>query len=653
MKKVTHSDLANAIRFLSIDAVQKANSGHPGMPMGMADVCTVLFKNFLKFDPSDPEWINRDRFVLSAGHGSMLLYSLLYLTGYKSVSLEDIKNFRQLDSICAGHPEYEKGTGIETTTGPLGQGVANAVGFAIAEEILKAKHGKNIYDHKTYVIAGDGCLMEGISHEALSLAGHLKLKNLIMFFDNNSISIDGPTNLAVSDNYKKRFEAYGWDYIDINGHNEKQIFNAIKKVQKAKKPTVISCKTIIGFGSPNKSGTASAHGSPLGEDEINLVRKKLKWNYAAFEIPKEILNAWKEIGNRGKKENTKWRKKIGNQANKLSNNSSASWNAIFANAKAAAIKNAKPTATRKSSEDILTLLTAEIPELIGGSADLAGSNNTKTKNQKIIKPNDFSGTYIHYGVREHAMCAVMNGIALHSNLIPYGGTFLIFSDYCKPSIRLSALMKQRVIYVMTHDSIGLGEDGPTHQPIEQLAGLRAIPNLNVFRPADTTETIECWQLALQQKETPSILSLTRQNLAAIRNELVNENKCALGAYEVLRTNTNIHLTIIATGSEVELAIESAKELVKHNIHSKVISMPCQELFDQQSESYKNLILNETKAKISIEAASTLGWKKYTGNQGRELGIDSFGKSAPYKKIYEHFKLTSNNIIKVAKEILGK
>ncbi len=500
MKKVTHADIANAIRFLSIDAVQKANSGHPGMPMGMADVCAVLFKYFLKFDPSDPEWINRDRFVLSAGHGSMLLYSLLYLTGYKSVSLEDIKNFRQLDSICAGHPEYEHGTGIETTTGPLGQGIANAVGFAISEEILKAKKGKDIYDHKTYVIAGDGCLMEGISHEALSLAGHLKLKNLIMFFDNNSVSIDGPTSLAVSDNYKKRFEAYGWEYIDINGHNEKQIFKAIKKTQKAKKPTVISCKTVIGFGSPNKSGTSSVHGSPLGEDEINLVRKKLKWKHAPFDIPKEILSAWRAIGEQGKKLRLQWQKKAGNKINKLSQDNSKLLNNIFTNAKIAAVKDAKPTATRKSSEDILTLLTTEIPELIGGSADLAGSNNTKTKSQKIIKPGDFSGTYIHYGVREHAMAAIMNGIALHDNLIPYGGTFLIFSDYCKPAIRLSALMKQRVVYVMTHDSIGLGEDGPTHQPIEQLAGLRAIPNLNVFRPADTTETIECWELALQQKK---------------------------------------------------------------------------------------------------------------------------------------------------------
>ena len=653
MKKVTHSDLANAIRFLSIDAVQKANSGHPGMPMGMADVCAVLFKNFLKFDPGNPEWINRDRFVLSAGHGSMLLYSLLYLTGYKSISLEDIKKFRQLDSICAGHPEYEKGTGIETTTGPLGQGVANAVGFAISEEILKSKKGKDVYDHKTYVIAGDGCLMEGISHEALSLAGHLKLKNLIMFFDNNSISIDGPTSLAVSDNYKKRFEAYGWDYIDINGHNEKQIFKAIKKCQNAKKPTVISCKTVIGFGSPNKSGKSSAHGSPLGDEEINLVRKKLKWKYGPFEIPQEILNEWRAIGAKGAKERKRWQQKANNKINKLSNSDSKLFDKIFSTAKSAAIKDAKPTATRKSSEDILTLLTAEIPELIGGSADLAGSNNTKTKSQKIIKPGDFSGSYIHYGVREHAMCAIMNGIALHDNLIPYGGTFLIFSDYCKPSIRLSALMKQRVVYVMTHDSIGLGEDGPTHQPIEQLAGLRAIPNLNVFRPADTTETIECWELALQQKKTPSVLSLTRQNLIPARKEFSKQNKCAYGAYEILRTNSKIDLTIIATGSEVELAVEASQGLAKENIHCKVISMPCQELFDGQSDSYKNSILHETVAKISIEAASTMGWKKYTGNQGRELGIDTFGKSAPYKKIYEHFKLTSNNIIKQAKEILKK
>jgi len=652
MKKVTHSDLANAIRFLSIDAVQKANSGHPGMPMGMADVCTVLFKYFLKFNPLDPNWINRDRFVLSAGHGSMLLYSLLYLTGYKSISLNDIKNFRQLESICAGHPEYEKGTGIETTTGPLGQGVANAVGFSMAEEILKAKFGKDIYDHKTYVIAGDGCLMEGISHEALSLAGHLKLKNLVMFFDNNSISIDGPTSLTVSDNYKKRFESYGWDYIEINGHDEKQIFNAIKKTQKAKKPTVISCKTIIGFGSPNKSGKSSAHGSPLGEDEINLVRKKLKWSFNPFEIPKNILDEWRKIGSKGKQVQENWKKKIKNKK-KLYDDSSKLFKNIFSTAKAEVIKNAKPTATRKSSEDILNLLTEKIPELIGGSADLAGSNNTKTKIQKIIKPGDFSGTYIHYGVREHAMCAIMNGIALHGNLIPYGGTFLIFSDYCKPSIRLSALMKQRVIYVMTHDSIGLGEDGPTHQPIEQLAGLRSIPNLNVFRPADSTETIECWELAIQQKETPSILSLTRQNLNPVRTKFNQENKCSLGAYEVLRTRKNIDITIIASGSEVELGIQSAHELSRHDIFCKVISMPCQELFDAQSNNYKNNILNETEAKISIEAGSTFGWKKYTGNSGKELGIDSFGKSGPYKKVYEHFKLTSNNIIKQAKEILGK
>ncbi len=653
MKQVTHTDLANAIRFLSIDAVQKANSGHPGMPMGMADVCAVLFRHFLKFDPSRPDWINRDRFVLSAGHGSMLLYALLHLTGYKSVSLNDIKNFRQLDSICAGHPEYEKGTGIETTTGPLGQGIANAVGFAISEEILKSKKGKDIYNHKTYVVAGDGCLMEGISHESLSLAGHLKLKNLVMFFDNNSISIDGPTSLAVSDNYKKRLEAYGWDYIDINGHNEKQIFKAIKKCQNAKRPTVIACKTTIGFGSPNKSGKSSAHGSPLGDEEIQLVRKKLKWKHAPFEIPKEILQEWRSVGENGKKEVKKWEKKAGSKLKKITDKNSQKLTKLFADAKNMAIKESKPIATRKSSEDILNLLTVHMPELIGGSADLAGSNNTKTKSQKIIKPGNFAGSYIHYGVREHAMCGIMNGIALHGELIPYGGTFLIFSDYCKPSIRLSALMKQRVVYVMTHDSIGLGEDGPTHQPVEQIAGLRAIPNLNVFRPADTIETIECWDLALRQTNTPSVLSLTRQNLKLLRTNNDQINKCSYGAYEIYRSNPEINLTIIATGSEVEIAVEASQQLAKENIHSKVVSMPCQELFEQQESSYKKNLLEETTAKISIEAASTMGWKKYTGNQGVELGIDTFGKSAPYKKIYEHFKLTSNNIIQQAKKIIQK
>ena len=653
MKQVTHTDLANAIRFLSIDAVQKANSGHPGMPMGMADVCTVLFRHFLKFDPSRPDWINRDRFVLSAGHGSMLLYALLHLTGYKSVSLDDIKNFRQLNSICAGHPEYEKGTGIETTTGPLGQGIANAVGFAISEEILKSKKGKDIYNHKTYVVAGDGCLMEGISHEALSLAGHLKLKNLVMFFDNNSISIDGPTSLAVSDNYKKRLEAYGWDYIDINGHNEKQIFKAIKKCQNAKRPTVIACKTTIGFGSPNKSGKSSAHGSPLGDEEIQLVRKKLKWKHAPFEIPKEILQEWRSVGEKGKRELKKWEKKAGSKLKKITHKNSQKITKLFVDAKNMAIKESKPMATRKSSEDILNLLTVHIPELIGGSADLAGSNNTKTKSQKIIKPGNFAGSYIHYGVREHAMCGIMNGIALHGELIPYGGTFLVFSDYCKPSIRLSALMKQRVVYVMTHDSIGLGEDGPTHQPVEQIAGLRAIPNLNVFRPADTIETIECWDLALRQTNTPSVLSLTRQNLKLLRTNNDQINKCSYGAYEIYRSNPEINLTIIATGSEVEIAVEASQQLAKENIHSKVVSMPCQELFEQQESSYKKNLLEETTAKISIEAASTMGWKKYTGNQGVELGIDTFGKSAPYKKIYEHFKLTSNNIIQQAKKIIQK
>ena len=648
-----HNDLANCIRFLSIDAVQKANSGHPGMPMGMADVATVLFKNFLRFNPKNPDWLNRDRFVLSAGHGSMLLYSLLYLTGYKSISINNIKKFRQLNSICAGHPEYHPKTGIETTTGPLGQGISNAVGFAIAEEILKNKLGKDLINHKTYVLAGDGCLMEGISHEAMSLAGHLKLKNLVMLFDNNSISIDGPTNLAVSDNFKKRFEGYGWDYISINGHNEKEIFKALKKVQKAKKPTVISCKTKIGYGSPNKSGKASSHGSPLGVDEIKLVRKALNWKTKPFDIPNKILNEWRKIGQRGEILEKKWNKVLKRKKTKFNQTLKNNFTTALKKEKENAIKEPKSLATRKCSEMTLNALTKQKNNLIGGSADLAGSNNTKTKNHKIIKPGDFTGDYIHYGVREHAMSGVMNGIALHSNLIPYGGTFLIFSDYCKPSIRLSALMKKRVIYVMTHDSIGLGEDGPTHQPIEQLSGLRAIPNLNVFRPADRIETIECWEHALKSSKTPSVLSLTRQNLNPVRKTYPNKNLCSLGAYEVLRTNKKINLTILASGSEVNLALEVSHKLAKDKIYSKVISMPCMELFELQSKSYKNKILEETKFKISIEAGSSDCWKKYVGDNGIAFGIDEFGKSAPYKDIYKYFGLESTNIKNITKKLLNK
>ena len=655
------SRLSNAIRFLSIDAVQKANSGHPGMPMGMADVATILFKYHLRFNPKNPSWINRDRFVLSAGHGSMLLYSLLYLTGYESIKLEDIKNFRQLDSICAGHPEYVINSGIETTTGPLGQGLGNSVGLALAEEIYKKKFGSKIINHKTYVFASDGDLMEGISHECMSLAGHLKLKNLIVFFDNNKISIDGSTNLSVSDNYKKRFESYGWNFIEINGHNEKQINLAIKKSQKSKKPTIISCKTIIGFGSPNKAGKSSSHGSPLGEDEIKLVRKKLNWMHEPFMIPKEILQEWNEIGAKGEKFENEWLK----QLNSLNQESKEKFNKMnnkiykedlqkfIIQQKEKYYKEKPEMATRQCSMKVIEGIKDFFPNLIGGSADLSGSNNTKTSKSVVINSKNFSGNYIHYGVREHGMASIMNGLSLYHNLIPYGGTFLIFSDYCKPAIRLSALMGLKVIYIFSHDTIGLGEDGPTHQPIEQLTGLRAIPNLKVFRPADINETLECWENALNNDSGPSAIILSRQKLKYISSLPTDKNKCSLGAYELNISSHDNLVTILASGSEVEIALAVQSELKNLNIESKVVSVPCQELFDIQSDEYKNKILEPKNLIVSIEAGSTSCWHKYTGKNGRAIGINTFGKSAPYKLIFEKFNLTSNSIVSLIQDHLRR
>ncbi len=646
---VNFTQLSNAVRFLSIDAVQKANSGHPGMPMGMADVATVLFKYHLRFNPKNPEWINRDRFVLSAGHGSMLLYSLLHLTGYKSVSIEDIKNFRQLKSICAGHPEYKKGTGIETTTGPLGQGLANAVGMALAEEIYRKKFGSSVINNKTYVIASDGDLMEGISHEAMSLAGHLKLKNLIVFFDNNKISIDGSTSLSVSDNYKKRFESYGWNFLEINGHNERQITTAISKSSRSNKPTIISCKTIIGFGSPNKSGKASSHGSPLGDDEIRLVRKKLKWNNKPFEIPQEILDEWRKIGNRGEQIERKWQEDINKKKSKIridlnENYLNSDLEGLIEREKTKYFDSKPNLATRQCSMAVIESISVLLPQLIGGSADLSGSNNTKTNNSKIINSKNFNGNYIHYGVREHGMSAVMNGLALYGGLIPYGGTFLIFSDYSKPSIRLSALMGLKVIYIFSHDSIGLGEDGPTHQPIEQLTGLRAIPNLNVFRPADINETLECWEIALKSNGTPSAIALSRQKVPYINPKNTKENKCEKGAYVVNITSHESNITIVASGTEVELALKVQKKLKESNIHSKVVSMPCMELFEKQPEDFRNDIIEQDSLVVTLEAGSVMSWQKYIKNKGINIGIDQFGESAPYKSIYNHFGLSEEKIV---------
>ncbi len=642
------TNLSNCIRFLSIDSVQKANSGHPGMPMGMSDIATVLFKSHLKFDPKDPYWIDRDRFIVSNGHGSMLLYSCLYLAGYDGITLENLKNFRQLNHPTAGHPEYGASPGIETTTGPLSQGLANAVGMAIAEKKLAHKFSDNLINHHTYVFAGDGCLMEGLSHEACSLAGHLRLSKLIMFFDDNSISIDGSTKLSTSDDIRKRFEAYNWNYIKIDGHNFNEIDKAIIEAKKSSKPTIISCKTTIGFGSPNKSGKASSHGSPLGDDEIELVRKELGWNYKAFEIPEQLLKTWRELHIRNVQIKNNWIKSNSNifESNDYKKYFSKVDNDDLSKAiiefKDLHFNEKTNCATRKASEMSLNLISSYLQNLIGGSADLTGSNNTKAKEMKILNSEDFGGNYIHYGIREHAMAGVMNGIALHGGLRPYGGTFLVFSDYCRPSIRLSALMNIPVIYVMTHDSIGLGEDGPTHQPVEHLSSLRSIPNLTVIRPCDIIETIEAWEFALKN-QGPTILVLTRQNLHISQIASRKENLVSNGAY-LIANHENYDATILASGSEVEIACSAARKLELNNQKIRVVSVPSFELFEKSNSNYKKEILGN-KPIFGIEAGIISGWEKYV-NKDNFVGMSTFGESGPYKDLYSHFEITDTKLIEI-------
>jgi len=657
ISRENHDRMANAIRFLSMDAVEKANSGHPGLPMGAADIATVLFTRFLKFDSKAPSWPDRDRFILSAGHGSMLLYSLLYLTGYEDMTIEDIKNFRQLHSKTAGHPEYGYAAGIETTTGPLGQGIANAVGFALAERKLREEFGSELQDHYTYVLAGDGCLMEGVSQEAISLAGHLKLNKLIVFWDNNDITIDGKVSLADSTDQHARFRASGWNTIAVDGHDPEAIAKAIEEAQKSDKPTMIACKTVIGFGAPNKAGTHKVHGSPLGADEIAATREALKWPAAAFEVPQDVLDMWRQAGTRGASAHKEWANRHAASPKK------AEFDRRFAGDLPEGLAGAistykqklaetKPTvATRKASEDALEVINGVVPETLGGSADLTGSNNTKTSQTASITPADFSGRYIHYGIREHGMAAAMNGIALHGGLIPYSGGFLIFSDYCRPSIRLAALMGIRVIHVLTHDSIGLGEDGPTHQPVEQLASLRAIPNLLVFRPADATETAECWELALNSRNRPSGIALTRQNLTAVRTTYSAENLCAKGAY-VLAEDKDAKVSIFASGSEVEIALKAKDLLAEKGIAARVVSVPCFELFEEQSAEYQAEVLGKAPVRVGVEAAVRQGWDRLIGTDGIFVGMSSFGESAPYKALYKHFGITPEAVAERAAERLA-
>ncbi len=640
--------LANAIRALAMDAVEKAKSGHPGMPMGMADVATVLFQRIMKFDASHPNWPDRDRFVLSAGHGSMLLYALFYLLGYPGVTRKDLENFRQMGSPTAGHPEYGHIHGIETTTGPLGQGLATAVGMAIAERLSAARFGAELVDHHTYVIAGDGCLMEGLSHEAIDLAGHLKLSRLIVLWDDNSISIDGPTSLATSTDQLGRFTASGWHVCRVDGHDPEAVFNALEAAKRDEKPSLIACRTIIGFGSPGKQGKETCHGSPLGANEIEAARKKLNWTHEPFEIPDDILQSWRHAGHRGASIRQAWEKRLettkkGAEFKNFLNGDVS----LDVSGPLTALRNnfslEKPKiATRKSSEMTLAVINEVTEATIGGSADLTHSNFTITKDMSSVRPDNFTGRYIHYGVREFQMAAAMNGIALHGGFVPYGGTFLVFSDYARGAIRLSALMGLRVIYVLTHDSIGLGEDGPTHQPVEHLASLRALPNLYVFRPADAIETAECWEIAINTKQTPSALSLSRQNLATL-DRPIDENLSSKGAYILREPDRPRDITLLATGSEVEIALEAAQQLALHGKHAAVVSMPCWELFEMQPETYRKKILGSAP-RIGIEAAIRLGWDRWIGENGTFIGMHGFGASAPANELYRHFGITSDSVV---------
>jgi transketolase len=653
--------LANAIRMLSVDAVETAKSGHPGLPMGMADVATVLFSRFLKFDAANPGWPDRDRFVLSAGHGSMLLYSLLWLTGYPKVTIDDLKHFRKVGSPTAGHPEHGDLPGIETTTGPLGQGIANAVGMALAEAHLNARFGGDLVDHKTYVIASDGDLMEGVSQEAIALAGHLKLKNLIVLWDHNNITIDGSIHLSDSTDQQKRFEASGWTTDTCDGHDAADIFRALEAAQNAGGPVMIACRTIIGFGMPGREGTQKAHSDAPGAEIVAGTRKELGWDYEPFVIPDDLLNQWRAIGSTGAKAFADWRAR--KTASKQAQAFDDAINDVIPASLPAAIvalkeklSAEKPNAgTRKMSEKALEVINGEFQTTIGGSADLTPSNNTRSKGLVEIKPGDYAGRYIHYGIREHGMCAAMNGMALHGGVIPYGGTFFVFSDYCRPSIRLAALMGIRVIFVMTHDSIGVGEDGPTHQPVEQLAAVRAIPNLKVFRPADGVETAECWELAIRDSRAPSLLAFSRQDVPTVRDFHTSENLCARGAYE-LAGAPNPVVTFLATGTEVSLAMEARAKLAEEGIGARVVSMPCWKLFEEQDDDYKKKILGPGTVKVAIEAAAREGWDRYIGSEllgpaGAFVGMSSFGASGPYKDVYKKFGITADAAVEAAKKLL--